>query len=133
MPTESGVARLFIDCLASPCIVVGGSGINLVRLTADEGDDEGEPDNIIDKARINEAIAIVSAKPSMELADTYGLRERRIVQMAAGASLIEATLDCYSLETMEASDSSLREGAIIAWAQAGSSWRDQISALVSGT
>ena len=78
-------------------------------------------------------IAIVSAKPSMELADTYGLRERRIVQMAAGASLIEATLDCYSLETMEASDSSLREGAIIAWAQAGSNWRDQISALVSGS
>jgi exopolyphosphatase/pppGpp-phosphohydrolase len=113
-------------------IVVGGSGTNLVRLTAGEAEDEDEEDNIIDKSRIDEAISIVTAKPSHELADTYGLRERRIVQMAAGASLIEATLDCYSLESMEASDSSLREGAIIAWAHAGSNWRDQISSLVSG-
>ncbi|MFV2062309.1 MAG: hypothetical protein ACC726_02205 [Chloroflexota bacterium] len=114
-------------------IVVGGSGTNLIRLTAGEADDEDEEDNIIDRSRIDEAIAIVAASPSAQLVDTYGLRERRIVQMAAGASLIEATLDCYALDSMEASDASLREGAIIAWAAAGSSWRDEISSLVSGT
>ena len=113
-------------------IVVGGSGTNLVRLTAGEAEDEGEEDNIIDKERIDQAIAIVAGATSAELVDTYGLRERRIVQMAAGASLIEATLDCYSLDRMEASESSLREGAIMAWASAGSNWRDRIGSLVSG-
>lgn len=113
-------------------IVVGGSGTNLIRLTAGEPDDEREEDNIIDQSRIDTAIAIVAASPSEQLVDMYGLRERRIVQMAAGASLIEATLDCYALDSMEASDASLREGAIIAWAAAGSSWRDEISSLVSG-
>ena len=113
-------------------IVVGGSGTNLVRLTADEAEDDGDEDNIIDKARIDEAIAIVTASTTAQLVDTYGLRERRIVQMAAGASLIEATLDCYSLDSMEASDSSLREGAVIAWTKAGSTWLDNISVLVSG-
>ena len=113
-------------------IVVGGSGSNLIRLTAGEAEEDKDEDNVIDRERISRAIAIVAATPSAELVETYGLRERRIVQMAAGASLIEATLDCYSLESMEASDASLREGAIIAWAAAGSSWRKQIGSLVSG-
>jgi exopolyphosphatase/guanosine-5'-triphosphate,3'-diphosphate pyrophosphatase len=109
-------------------VVVGGSGTNLLRLT----DVEGTQGALIDKARIDEAIRIVTAHPSAELVETFGLRERRIVQMAAGASLIEATLDCYNLEHLEASDSSLREGAILAWALAGDDWREQLDGLVAG-
>jgi exopolyphosphatase/pppGpp-phosphohydrolase len=70
--------------------------------------------------------------PSAELVETYGLRERRIVQMAAGASLIEATLDCYDLPHVETSDASLREGAILAWQRAGDAWRERLGALISG-
>jgi exopolyphosphatase/guanosine-5'-triphosphate,3'-diphosphate pyrophosphatase len=114
-------------------IVVGGSGTNLIRLTAGEADEDGHEDNVIDRERIRSAIDIVLGAPSATLVELYGLRERRIVQMAAGASLIEATLDCYSLERMEASDASLRDGAIIAWVEAGSDWRAQIGSLVSGT
>lgn len=127
-------------------IVVGGSGTNLVRLTADEGaDTSDEPDEseeadeeagadedwLIDKIRIGRAIRLVMHHPSAELVETYGLRERRIVQMAAGASLIEATLDCYNLEVLEASDASLREGAIIAWQVAGEDWRERLDELIS--
>jgi exopolyphosphatase/pppGpp-phosphohydrolase len=64
--------------------------------------------------------------------DTYGLRERRIVQMAAGASLIEATLDCYGLPHLEASDASLREGAILAWQRGGEAWREGLFDLLTG-
>ena len=71
-------------------------------------------------------------RASAELVETYGLRERRILQMAAGASLIEAALDCYNLEVMEASDASLREGVIIAREEAGDAWREELVALVSG-
>ena len=113
-------------------IIVGGSGSNLIRLTTDEEDEETADVGVIDKGRTERAIEIVIANPSHELVDTYGLRARRIVQMAAGASLIEATLDCYNLDQLEASDASLREGAILAWDEAGEAWREDIGALVSG-
>jgi exopolyphosphatase/pppGpp-phosphohydrolase len=113
-------------------IVVGGSGTNLVRLTMKEDADEAEEDWIIDRIRIGQAIRLVMRHPSAELVDTYGLRERRIVQMAAGASLIEATLDCYDLGHVEATDASLREGALLAWARAGDAWREKLGGLILG-
>jgi exopolyphosphatase / guanosine-5'-triphosphate,3'-diphosphate pyrophosphatase len=119
-------------------IVVGGSGTNLVRLTvdlADDDDSEASPDPadwLIDRRRTQRAIDIVMAQPSAELVESYGLRQRRILQMAAGASLIEAALDCYNLEQLEASDGSLREGALLAWDRAGEAWREQLSELISG-
>lgn len=113
-------------------IIVGGSGTNLIRLTTDEEDEETEDPGLIDKERTARAIEIATSNPSAELVDTYGLRERRVLQMAAGASLIEATLDCYNLDQLEASDASLREGAILAWVEAGADWREDIGALVSG-
>lgn len=113
-------------------IIVGGSGTNLLRLTAEEGDEDLGEGGHIDRGRTQRAIDIVMSRPSAELARSFGLREGRIVQMAAGASLIEATLDCYNLERMEASDASLREGAILARVLAGDGWRDQLVSLVSG-
>jgi exopolyphosphatase/guanosine-5'-triphosphate,3'-diphosphate pyrophosphatase len=113
-------------------IVVGGSGINLLRLTATEDDDERVSVVPIDRSRTSRAIEIVMSRPSLELVDEYGLRERRVVQMAAGASLIEATLDCYNLERLEASDASLREGALVARMLAGAAWRDDLIDLVTG-
>ncbi len=113
-------------------IVVGGSGTNLIRLTTEEVDEEGDDPGLIDTDRTARAIEIVKSTPSAELVDTYGLRERRVLQMAAGASLIEAALDCYNLEVMEASDASLREGVIIALEAAGDSWREELVSLVTG-
>jgi exopolyphosphatase/guanosine-5'-triphosphate,3'-diphosphate pyrophosphatase len=113
-------------------IVVGGSGTNLVTLTADEEDEETDEDWLIDKVRIGRAIRLVMRHPSAELVETYGLRERRIVQMAAGACLIEATLDCYDLPHLEASAASLREGAILAWHRAGDAWRERLMELIGG-
>lgn len=112
-------------------IVVGGSGTNLVRLTTDEGDEEHVDALRIDRGRCARAIEIVMERPSHELAGMYGLRERRVVQMAAGAALIEATLDCYDLDELEPTDASLREGAILARAAAGDAWREQLIALVT--
>ena len=50
----------------------------------------------------------------------------------AGASLIEAALDCYNLDALAASDASLREGVIVAREQAGNAWREELARLVSG-
>ena len=113
-------------------IVVGGSGTNLIRLTSAEGDEDVGDLGLIDTKRTARAIEIVKSTPSAELVETYGLRERRILQMAAGASLIEAALDCYNLDVVEASDASLREGVIIALEEAGEGWRDELVSLVTG-
>ncbi len=113
-------------------IIVGGSGTNLVRLTAEEADEEVGDGGLIARGRTARAIEIVKTAPAAELAEEYGLRERRVLQMAAGASLIEATLDCYSLEVMEASDASLREGVIIAREAEGDAWRESLVSLVTG-
>jgi exopolyphosphatase/guanosine-5'-triphosphate,3'-diphosphate pyrophosphatase len=113
-------------------IVVGGSGTNLVRLTTDEGDEDAPDPGLIDTARTARAIEIVMATPSAQLVETYGLRERRIRQMAAGASLIEAALDCYNLQALEASDASLREGVLTARLLAGDGWRASLESLVVG-
>jgi exopolyphosphatase/pppGpp-phosphohydrolase len=112
-------------------IVVGGSGTNLVTLTAADDDEPGDEDWLIDKVRIGKAVRLVMRHPSAELVDAYGLRERRIVQMAAGASLIEATLDCYGLPHLEASDASLREGAILACQRGGEAWRERLLDLLT--
>ena len=108
-------------------IVVGGSGTNLLRLTPDS--DGGA---VIDRARAEAAMDVVAARPAAELVEAFGLRERRAAQMAAGISLIEAALDCYSLDAVEVSDASLREGAILAAAMAGEEWRDRLDDLVAG-
>jgi exopolyphosphatase/pppGpp-phosphohydrolase len=112
-------------------IVVGGSGTNLLRLTAEEDEDLGGPGSI-DRDRAQRAIDIVRSAPASVLAQSFGLREGRILQMAAGASLIEATLDCYDLERLEASDASLREGAIRARALAGERWHEELHDLITG-
>jgi exopolyphosphatase/guanosine-5'-triphosphate,3'-diphosphate pyrophosphatase len=113
-------------------IVVGGSGTNLIRLTTREGDENAPDDELIDTERTGQAIEIVMGRPSAELVEAYGLRERRVRQMAAGASLIEAALDCYNLDVFEASDASLREGIISARRLAGERWRERLTGLVSG-
>ncbi len=113
-------------------IVVGGSGTNLIRLTTEEGDEDVPDDGLIDTERTARAIEIVKGAPSAQLVEDYGLRERRVRQMAAGASLIEAALDCYNLSALEASDASLREGIIHARAVAGDTWLEELPSLVAG-
>jgi exopolyphosphatase/guanosine-5'-triphosphate,3'-diphosphate pyrophosphatase len=112
-------------------VVVGGSGANLLRLTTEEGDEDAPDSGLIDTDRTARAIEIVQGAPAAAVAESFGLRERRVLQMAAGACLIEAALDCYDLEAVEASDASLREGVILARQAAGDEWRAQLTALVT--
>ncbi len=109
-------------------VVTGGSGMNLLTLV----DPAGGRGRHIDRSLIEDALTLIAGAPSARLVASSGLRERRVVQMAAGACLIQAALDCYGLTSMEASDVSLREGAILAVARAGDQWRARLAALVTG-
>jgi exopolyphosphatase/pppGpp-phosphohydrolase len=114
-------------------IVTGGSGTNLLHLLRQVDGPERAAGSAIDRERARRAADVVMARPSAELSLAVGLRPRRILQMAAGASLIEAALDCYSLDSLEAVDASLREGAILARQRAGDAWRAELPDLVAGT
>lgn len=113
-------------------VVTGGSGTNLLQLLRRADGLDPDAGLHIDRERARRAVDLVMSRPAAELAHDAGLRERRILQMAAGASLIEAALDCYGLDRFEASEASLREGAVLARAHAGTSWREQLASLVSG-
>jgi exopolyphosphatase/guanosine-5'-triphosphate,3'-diphosphate pyrophosphatase len=113
-------------------VVVGGSGTNLLHLVSQALDGAVPHGHGIDRKRARRAVELVMARPSVDLARDTGLRERRIVQMAAGAGLIEAAMDWYHLDRLEASDASIREGAIVARDLAGEGWRTELAALVSG-
>lgn len=112
--------------------VTGGSGTNLLHLLRQVDGSDHAAGPAIDRDRARRAAEIVMARPSAELSLDVGLRPRRILQMAAGASLIEAALDCYGLQALEAVDASLREGAILARQRAGETWLEALSRLVAG-
>jgi exopolyphosphatase/guanosine-5'-triphosphate,3'-diphosphate pyrophosphatase len=114
-------------------IVTGGSGTNLLHLLRQVDGPEHAAGPAIDRTRARRAAEVVMARPSAELSLDVGLRPRRILQMAAGASLIEAALDCYGLDSLEAVDASLREGAILARQRAGETWRAELADLVAGS
>lgn len=61
----------------------------------------------------------------------YKVKPRRAGQLAAGVAIVDALLDRFGLERAEVSESSLRDGAIIAGARLGDEWADRLEELVA--
>lgn len=111
-PTKREVARLrrrarelVADLpLAKPerGIFVGGTATNIVKLRP------------LAASSFDKLFADIRSAPAATLAEQFGLRLRRSLQLAAGAALTEAILDRYGLTEAEVSDASLRDGAILA-------------------
>jgi exopolyphosphatase / guanosine-5'-triphosphate,3'-diphosphate pyrophosphatase len=87
-------------------VFVGGTATNIIRLWPLAADSF--------EAIFDTLMSI----PSADLVPRFTLRPRRALQLAAGAALAEAILDRYSLSRADVSDTSLRDGAIIAAARA---------------
>jgi exopolyphosphatase/guanosine-5'-triphosphate,3'-diphosphate pyrophosphatase len=105
-------------------IVVGGTGSNLCRLL--QGTTEGR----LDRASVRQAISMLAASPARTLADRHLLRESRVAQLAAGATMVEAAMERYGVDVIDASDASPREGAVLALEQAGQEWLAQLPMLI---
>jgi exopolyphosphatase/guanosine-5'-triphosphate,3'-diphosphate pyrophosphatase len=101
-------------------VVVGGTGSNLCRLI------EGAPECRLDRDALRRALAMVCAEPARTLADRYGVREGRVAQLAAGGALVEAAMDRYGVDSIDASDQGLREGALLASMGAADDWLEQL-------
>ena len=59
------------------------------------------------------------------MAERYRLTPTRARLLPAGAALMLAFMERYELETVEVSEASMREGAVLAIRHAGPAWRSQ--------
>lgn len=108
-------------------VVVGGTATNLLRVIPPEGDDR-----TLDASRIESVIERLTEEPSAAVAVRHGVHPARARTLPAGAAILRALIDRYGVDRLTVSDASLREGAVIALARAGGSWRTALPALVRG-
>lgn len=122
----AGLAETVPSSRPRSAVITGGSGTNISRLLA-------RPRTTpVDRAAITAAFQLLRTRPAAELAAGTGLSVRRVLQLGAGAALVEALLDRLGLDMADVSDASLRDGAVLAAAVAGDAWADALPRLASG-
>jgi exopolyphosphatase/guanosine-5'-triphosphate,3'-diphosphate pyrophosphatase len=122
--------RLVADApSASPgeVIAVGGTASNLLKLLPATA-----IDRMLTRRRITVALAMLTVERSTEAAARHLIRPERARILPAGAIIVDAILERYGLDRLRVSEEGMREGAILAVAQAGASWRDRLPVLVHG-
>jgi exopolyphosphatase/guanosine-5'-triphosphate,3'-diphosphate pyrophosphatase len=100
-------------------IFVGGTATNLARL------------GVLTRAGLAEDRRTLSRMTSAQVIEHFGVRPQRAVQLAAGAAIVDALLERTGLDEALVSESSLRDGAIIAAARFGDAWPDRLPELLS--
>ncbi|HUR16555.1 MAG TPA: hypothetical protein VMZ33_04675 [Candidatus Limnocylindrales bacterium] len=107
------------DLLAGArAIFVGGTATNIARLGTLSRDDLAR-----DRATLTNM-------PTTTVTTRYNVKPRRARQLAAGVAIVDAILERFELDTAEASDASLRDGAIIARCRLGEEWPERLDELV---
>ncbi len=109
---------------ASELVVVGGAATNLLRILP-----AAALDRCLDARRIHKAVGRLLGEPAAVAAERYGIHPVRAHTLPAGAAILMGLLDRFGVGSLSVSDVSLREGAAIALARAGGSWRDELHAL----
>jgi exopolyphosphatase/guanosine-5'-triphosphate,3'-diphosphate pyrophosphatase len=104
-------------------LAVGGTADNLARLTG--SDRLGRED-------LQRLLDLLAGSPSADLAASHGLRPARVRLLPAGASILLALLERWGIEAVDVSSAGLREGAVLAYAEAGEGWRDRLERLSLG-
>jgi exopolyphosphatase/guanosine-5'-triphosphate,3'-diphosphate pyrophosphatase len=99
-------------------IFVGGTATNVARL------------GVLDRAHLNEDLSTLARMTADEVVSSFGVRERRARQLAAGVAIVSALLDRFLLGQAEVSEASLRDGAIIAVLARGDAWRESLKELI---
>ena len=113
--------------LPQDIIAVGGTASNLLKLL---------PATAVDRAltrrRIAVALAMLTVERSREAAARHLIRPERAKVLPAGAIIVDALLEHYQADRLRVSEEGIREGAILAAAIAGPSWRDRLRTLAAG-
>ncbi|MGI8927987.1 MAG: hypothetical protein ACR2H0_00785 [Candidatus Limnocylindrales bacterium] len=100
-------------------LFVGGTATNVARLGHLTGEDLAEDRRTL------------SRLTRSAVSERFKVKPRRAGQLAAGVAIVEAVLDRFGLAGAEASEASLRDGAIIAAARHGDDWAARLDELVT--
>jgi exopolyphosphatase/pppGpp-phosphohydrolase len=113
-----GLVRELPPGRPAKAVFVGGTATNLVRLAP------------LSRAGLEEAHGLLTSLQAAELVSRFAVSPRRARQLAAGAAMVDALFSHYGLEAAEASEASVRDGAIIAADRLGESWPARLPELV---
>ncbi len=109
-------------------VAVGGTAYGLARVAAGPGGVE----RAIDRDGLRSAMTLAASEPSAGVAALIGLNTRRARILPAGGAIVEALMDRYRIERIEATEASIRDGLVLALVRDGSAWRDRLGAIVRG-
>lgn len=106
------------------CVMVGGTASNLVKLQppAVGGTPAAGSLRTIKLVDLPACFDLLSREPADALVTRFAVNRRRAGQLTAGGALVEALMARFGVDQAEISGASLREGAILAVAEAGDSW-----------
>ncbi len=108
-------------------VAVGGTASNLLKVTGG-----GVADRVVTKARIAEALAVLSSTTAADVSTRFAVNPKRTPLLAAGVVIVDALMRRYDVEQVRVSDAGMREGAILVAEHAGPAWRDRLPELAHG-
>jgi exopolyphosphatase/pppGpp-phosphohydrolase len=114
---------------ASPeeLVAVGGTTSNLLRVLPMTPEDR-----VLTRRRVALALSLLMIEGSIDAAARHALRPTRARLLPAGAVIVDAILERYAADGIRVSEEGIREGAVLAAAVAGRTWRDRLSTLAAG-
>lgn len=108
-------------------IAVGGTASNLVKVLP-----AAALDRRLDRNRLNTALEALRSEPSASAAERYAINPTRARLLPAGSLILDAVLGHLGLDELAVSEAGVREGTVLAQAQAGRAWRDRLVILARG-
>ncbi len=135
-PTDTEIQRMFEAASA----VVDGLAADLVPPSASANDVRavfvgGTATNVARLGRLSVEHLIadrftLGRLTVAQVTSRYDVRPKRAKQLAAGVAIVHALLRSFGIDSAEVSESSLRDGAIIAAARFGEAWPEHLGELV---
>jgi exopolyphosphatase / guanosine-5'-triphosphate,3'-diphosphate pyrophosphatase len=108
-------------------VLVGGPASNLLKVVP-----EGLASRRLTPGDLEAAFRLAASTTSDDIAAGKGLRPARARILGAGAAIVEAIMNRYAVAEVRVADGGVREGTVLAVAQAGRGWRDQLEQLAHG-
>ena len=136
-PTGPEIAALRAEArrivIASPAaaparmIAAGGTSSNLVKVIP-----AAARDRALTRPRLAGAFRTLGGGRAADVAARFGITESRCRILPAGAAILEALMERYGVEQVDAVEEGIREGVVLAMARGGTGWRDRLDALAHG-